>query len=191
MKTRKLEQGSALHIVIIVVLVVAVLGLLGFVFWQNFINKSDANTQNTSEAANDVDSDQVSVLSIDGWDVQFKLSNGLTSSDFTVESPTAEDEETKISYVTIDYKAESEVYSDQYHSCGKFSVARSSDGFASVFPASPPNSDGSVALGRYSYSIVPPQAVCYEAAPHNEWDSIQNKLRALPGGPVLSDLELK
>lgn len=40
---RKITQAGSAHIIIIIVLVVALLGTLGFVFWQNFINKTDSN----------------------------------------------------------------------------------------------------------------------------------------------------
>jgi Tfp pilus assembly protein PilE len=48
MKSRNIQKGSTFHIVIIVILVAAVLGLLGFVFWQNFMNKKDAQTKTSS-----------------------------------------------------------------------------------------------------------------------------------------------
>ncbi len=48
-KTTLKQSGSA-HVVVIIILVVAVLGLLGFVFWQNFIKKTDdsATKQSTT-----------------------------------------------------------------------------------------------------------------------------------------------
>lgn len=51
MKSRKKEQGSALHITIVVILIIIILGLLGYVFYGHFISKPAMNTNNTTLVA--------------------------------------------------------------------------------------------------------------------------------------------
>lgn len=64
------QKGSSLEIIIIVVLVVAIIGLLGFVFWNNFVNKSDDNTaQKSNETTNAVDNTK-KTLTIPEWGVK-------------------------------------------------------------------------------------------------------------------------
>lgn len=194
MKSQSHESGSIIHVAIVSFLVVALIGAVGFIFWQNFINKSsssasDVSKQSTGDAEAGKKSESVSYLPIDNWGLKLKLRDGMSASDFTVGSPTAEDKQEKISYLTITYKPASAIYK----TCGETVFARSSDGFASVNPASPPNSKGSTALGSYAYAIAPPQNVCYDGAPNDQWDSIESKLSALPnaGWPALGDLQLQ
>ena len=44
------EKGSA-HVIIISILIVALLGALGFIFWQNFLNKSQDSKSTESESS--------------------------------------------------------------------------------------------------------------------------------------------
>lgn len=194
MKSQSHEQGSAVAIAIVSVLTLALLGALGFIFWQNFINKSDSpSSDTTSKQSADNDSgkrpESASYLPIDDWGIKLKLNDSLLADDFTVGDPTAEDRQQKIASIVITYKPADKVY----QSCGETVLVRSSDKFASVGPASPPNSKGSVNLGSYSYAIAPSQNACYDGAPTDQWDSLEKKLEALPntGWPTLNDLQLQ
>lgn len=47
MRLRTSEKGST-HIIIVVVVIILVIGVIGFVFLQNFINKKDTSTEQTT-----------------------------------------------------------------------------------------------------------------------------------------------
>ncbi|MFY9228036.1 MAG: hypothetical protein WAO28_01775 [Candidatus Microsaccharimonas sp.] len=81
MKSRIKEQGSAAHIVVIVVLVLAVLGLLGFVFWQNFMNKTETATS-TKETATTADESTTSI-SLELGELGIKIAYSSTDDTYT------------------------------------------------------------------------------------------------------------
>lgn len=47
----KSKQQGSVHVAIIIILILAILGLLGYVFWQNFINKKEDLSNQTSSTS--------------------------------------------------------------------------------------------------------------------------------------------
>lgn len=72
------SRGSA-HAVIIIVLVIALVGVLGFVFWQNFIQKSESTSetqkQQTTSNVNESQSKQEKTLVLSRWGVEIPLTD--------------------------------------------------------------------------------------------------------------------
>ncbi len=82
MKNPSKQTGSA-RIIVLVILVVVMLGTLGFVFWQNFVNKTDTSSNTDANA-----SKQASVRSKDIVPIYPQTHSGKASADgFTVVLP--------------------------------------------------------------------------------------------------------
>lgn len=56
-KTSLRQNGSA-HVAIIIILIAALLGTLGFIFWQNFVKKSDTTNIETSKSTDEGKDDE-------------------------------------------------------------------------------------------------------------------------------------
>lgn len=82
MKKRNMEHGGSIEIVIISVLVVGILAILGFVFWQNFINKPDNKSNETTAPVTD------GSLSISEWGVKGTYSNTDVQLEYSLETRT-------------------------------------------------------------------------------------------------------
>ncbi len=87
MNTHK-QQGSA-HLVIVVVLVLALLGALGFIFWQNFIQKTESNVVKTKTVAQSSTNTETKSLKTAVFDPVFSVRLGLSyPEDWTLERST-------------------------------------------------------------------------------------------------------
>lgn len=78
------SKGSA-HVVVTVILVITLLGAVGFIFWQNFIKTEPvAQTQvedgdnGFDQTAGEIKKEDEDYLTLDKWDVKFKLPDGLS-----------------------------------------------------------------------------------------------------------------
>lgn len=147
MKTSKSQSGSA-HLIIIIILVVALLGALGFVFWQNFVNKTDVVSGNTSSNK---------TITIKEWGVKGTYSGdtiyNYTFSEFGSLSLTSSllstDCADSVGYITRATANEDAIFGST--STG-FTAKEAYDGGK--------DSWGSAHVGDYYYFLVSPQAGC-------------------------------
>lgn len=182
MNTLRSQSGHAL-VVIIIVASVALVGVLGFVFWQNFVNKSDTTKTTEVETINDEKGSE-KTLPIVTWGVAFALKDELDANDYIVGTVSAEDEPTKIAQVVITNVEKDAIYPG----CGERTILRSSDEFKSVGTTFTIDEDASVKIGKFSYAIPTNQTACYEKAPADQQLSLSAKLKEIPDDLTVKNL---